>query len=109
MALGIASSINSHNELFEVHLPLSHLHLKEGKLSDAHAHIEHAESHSNDDPFRLAHASMANGLVWSRRDKFEEATSEAQRAFDVFRKLGAEDYAEEVREFIRRIDRCSRE
>ena len=44
-------------------------------------------------------------LFRSQQHMFEEATSEALRALDMFEKLGATNDAEDTRELLEQIDR----
>jgi tetratricopeptide (TPR) repeat protein len=46
VALGIASSLNNHTELFWIHYALAQVFFGEDRFDDAHAHIERAKSHA---------------------------------------------------------------
>ena len=107
VALGIASSINSLNQLFWIHYSLAELFFGQGRFDNAHAHIERAKPYAVNDPYLLARVlRMQAGLLHKQR-RFEEAKSEALHAADAFKKLGAAGDAEEARELIQQIDRDS--
>ena len=104
VALGISSSLNWHIPLFWIHFSLAQLFSEEGRLDDAHAHVEHAKSHAVNNPYNLARASLLQARFWYRRHMFEEAESEALRALDVFEKLGVTDDAECTRELLGKMN-----
>ena len=108
VALEIASSFNSHAELFQVHSSLATLFSGEGKFNDAQAHVERAKSHAIDSTYFLARASTLQARVWYDQHMFGEAKSEALRALGVFEKLGATSDVEHARGLLRRIDRKTR-
>jgi len=108
VALGIASSLAYHHDLFWVHYDLANLFLEQESFDDAHAHIQHAKSHVADSVYNLARASQLQAQVWEEQNMFEEAESEAFRALDALEKLGATDDAEYCRVVLRRIDRNAR-
>ena len=103
VALGIASSLNWHNELFRVLFALAQLFIDEGRFSDAHAHVERAKSHAANDPYLLARASWLKAGLWDKQCMFKEARSEALRALDVFEELGAASDVVETRELLKQI------
>ena len=104
IALGIASSLNTVYQLFWVHFILADVFSGEDRSDDARAHIEHAKSYAVNDPYNLARAShLQAGFLYQQR-RFEEATSEALGALDVFEKLGAMHDAEKIRQLLERID-----
>ena len=105
LALGIASSLNWHTELFWIHYSLAEVLAGEGRYDDAHTHIERAKSHGVNDAYGLACASWLQSLWWGEQRRFEEAKSEALCALDVFEKLGAANDAEVTRRFLQWIDR----
>ena len=108
IAQRIATSLKAIHQLFWVHFTLADLFGKEGKFSDAHAHVERAKSHVVHDAYNIARASLLQAGFWETQRKFEEAKSESLRALDVFEKLGADDDAEYTRELLERIDREAR-
>ena len=104
VALGIASSFDFHHQLFLVHFELAGLFSGKGMHKDAQAYLERAKPYGANDPYLLAHASLAQAKFWYRRERFEEAKSEALHALDAFEKLGAAEDAEEAREFLQQFD-----
>ena len=104
-ALEIASSLMAVDRLvFWIRLSLAELFSGEGRLNDAHAHIEQAKSYAVNDAYLLARASRLQAGFWDQQHMFGEAKSEALRALDVFEKLGAADDAEKTRELLGEID-----
>ena len=81
---------------------MANLVFAEGRFDDAHAHIERAKLHAinGNDTYNLARAMRLQAWFWRRQHRFEEAISEALRAFDGFEKLGAVDDVESVRKFL---------
>ena len=104
IALAIASSLNSHTELFRVHFFLADLFFEECRLDEAHAHVEQAKSHAVNDVYLLARASRLQAWFWYYQDMLEEAESEALRALGIFEKLGATNDVEETRQLLEEID-----
>ena len=104
VALEIASTLNMVDQLYWAHFALSELFSEEGRLDDAHAHVERAKSHAVNDAYLMARASRVQAWLWDRQQKFEEAKSEALRALDVFEKLGALNDAEVTRQLLGHID-----
>jgi tetratricopeptide (TPR) repeat protein len=104
VALGIASSLNHHAELFWIYLALSQLSSKEGRSNDAHAFIERAKSHTVNNPYLVARASLQQVKLWCSQNMFQEAKSEALHALDVFEELGATENAEYTRGLLRAIE-----
>ena len=88
-ALGFASSSNWHDEQFWNHYSLAKLFSKQGRLDNAHVHVEHAKSHAINDPYLLGCATQLQAQFWFTQNKFEEAKSGALCAADMFEKLGA--------------------
>ena len=105
VALRIATSLNATHQLFWVRFTLADLFGKEGKFSDAHAHVQLAKSHAVHDAYNVARASLLQARFWETQRMFEEARFESLRALDVFEKLGADDDVEYTRELLERIDR----
>ena len=108
IALEIASSFNWHDHLFWAHFGLSVVFSGEDGFDEAHAHLEHAKSYAVDDPYLLARASRVQAWLLYRQHRFEEAKSEALRALDAYEKLGAENDAENARQFLEEIDSDAR-
>ena len=105
VTLRIASSLNSHAELFQVHFALATLFSGEDRFDDAQAHVERAKSHAIDNAYLLAWASQLQAWVWYDQHMFEEAKSELSRALGVFEKLGATNDAEHARGLLSWINR----
>ena len=103
-ALGIASPSNWHDELFWIHHSLAGLFFDEDRPDDAHNHIEHAKSHTINDPYNLGRAMELQSIFWRREGRFEEARSEALRAVDAYEKVGAAKDVEDCREILRDIE-----
>ena len=97
VALGIASSLNTVDDLSWVHFVLAEVFFGRGMLDDARAHIERAKSHAANNAYNLAYASQLQVEFWDREHRFEEAKSEALGTLDVFKKLGATHDAEDAR------------
>ena len=104
ISLAIASSLDSRWELFDIHYSLADLFYREGRLDDAHAHVERAKSHAANDTYLLAQASLLQAQLWHEQEMFEEAKSEALRALNTFEKFGAAIDVENTRKVLKRID-----
>jgi len=104
-ALGIASSFNWHDQLFWNHCSLAELFSKQGKLSDAYTHIEHAKSYAINDTYLLGHAMRLQAGFLYHQDRLKEARSEASHAFTIFENSGAVVDAERCREILHNIER----
>jgi len=105
VAFDIASSLNLDDELFWVHYALARLFFGEGRLNDAHTHIENAKSHTTSGTYNLGRAMALQAEFWYSQGVFEKARSGASHAVDVFEKLGAAQDLERCRELLRRIDK----
>ena len=104
----IASSLDLNDELFWNYFSVALLFSGEGKLDEAHAHIERARSHAANDAYNLARASQMQARFWDKQRKFGEAKSEALCALDGFEKLGAARDAENTRGLPEQTDRDAR-
>jgi len=104
VALDIASSLNLDDQLFWVHYDLARLFFKEGRLDNAHTHIENAKSHTIGGTFTLGRAMKLQADLWYKQRMFEKARSRASHAVDIFEKLGAAQDLERCRGLLRRID-----
>ena len=105
VALGAASSLNWHDQLFLVHFSLAQLFSREARFDDARAHVESVKSYTVNDPYLLARASLLQAWFWEKQHMFEGAKSEALRALEAFEELGATTLAEKTRRFLEEIDR----
>jgi tetratricopeptide (TPR) repeat protein len=104
-ALGIASSLNDHTELFCIHYVLAGLDFKQGRFDDARAHAERAKSHAGNDTYNLGRAVELQAILSRHQHMFERARLEASRAADIFEKLGVVRDLERCRELLREIDK----
>ena len=105
VALRIASPFNWHGQLFGAHRFLAGLFCDEGRLDDANAHIEHAKSHAANSAYDLGVAMGMQAMIWSKQHRLEEAKSEALRAVDVYKRLGAVERVEDCGDLLRGIER----
>ena len=103
IALGIASTLNSAEDLFWVHSDLVDLFTGQGRFSDAQTHIEHAKTFASNSTYLLACVSIQRAKLWHKQDMFGEAKAEALAALDVFEKLGS-DNAKLARQLLQQID-----
>ena len=103
-ALGIASLFNWHDEIFWNHFNLAAVFSDEERFNDTHAHIEHAKSHTINDPYLLGCVMELRARVWCKERKFEEAKSEALGAAGVYGKIGATRNIEGCRAILRDIE-----
>ena len=108
VAFEIASSFNWHEQLFLIHFSLAQLFSREGRLDNAHAHVERAKSHAVNDPYHLAAASFVQATLWEKQHMFEEAKSGASHALELLEKLEATSRVEETRQLLEKIDRSAR-
>ena len=106
-SLRIASVLNVRQELSGIHLLLANLYLKEDKLNDAHAHIEHAKSFAGNDMLLLGSTLHLGAVILSAQTRPEEAKSEALHALAIFEKLGATHWVEETRRLLEVIEKRS--
>ena len=107
IALGIASSFNWHGQLFQIHYSLARLSLDQGRLLEAHAHVERAKLNATDNKYHLGHATLLRAKVWRREGRFGEAKFEALCALGIFEKLGGETNLEACRNLLRKIERSA--
>ena len=103
-ALGIASPFNWHSELFWIHYSLAKLFSNTNRFGDADAHIEHAKSHTINDPYKLGRAMELWARILYEEYKFEEARSAALHAADAYEKIGAMKDVEDCRKILRDIE-----
>lgn len=107
-SLRIISSVDLRYESSETHLALAILYIEEGKLDDAHAHLEHVESLAGDDMLSLGYAFFHGARVLLERKGFEEGKSGALRALAIFEEIGATRAAELAGRYIRAIEQLDR-
>jgi len=106
VALEIATAFNWLNLLSWTRLSMARLSSDEGRIDDAHAHVEQAKLHAtnDNDTYSLARATWLQAELWHGQHRFGEAKSEASRAVEIFEKLGAADDAEGVGKLLQQID-----
>ena len=104
IALGIASSLNTVDQLFWIDFALTELCCEQAKFEDAQTHVEHAKSHAVNNTYFLACAMDQQARVWHGQHRLEEARSEALCALNAFEKLGNVRSADAVRVFLQRIE-----
>jgi len=104
LALGIASSFDWSGELFWSCYALAELFFDQGRLDDAHAHIERAKSHAVNKTYYLGRAMQLQANIWYLQERLEQAKSEALCAADVFEKLGIARDLEKCRELLQWVD-----
>ena len=108
IALEIATPFNWHDILFWVHHSLALLFLREHKFDDADAHIKRAKSHAVDDVYWLGRTTQTQARIWLQQGRLEDAKSEALRALEVYKKLGAAKDVGYCRDLLQRIERAAR-
>ena len=73
-------------------------------IDNAHAHIERAKSHAVDKAYHLGRAVELQATVYYRQDRLLDARSEALRALEIYRKLGAVGDQERCEHLLHKID-----
>ena len=104
VALGIASSLNAAHQLFWIHLSLTQMFLDQWKFEDAQTHLEHAKLYALNNMYNLARAMNQQARLWNQQGMFGDAESEASRAIDVFKKLGAANDVRVTRRILQHIE-----
>ena len=104
MALAIASAFNWDRAQFWIHYSLAELFLSEDEFYDAHCHIEQAKLQVVNDVYCQGRAVLLLARVFRRQCKFEDATSEALRALEIFEKIGALPNADNCRDLLQQIE-----
>ena len=103
-ALGIASSFNWNEELIWNHYSLADLFFDEGRINDAHAHVERAKLHAVNDPYLRGRAMELQAVFWYEECEKEAAKSEALRSVDLYGELGATKYLRRAKTLLRWIE-----
>ena len=104
-ALEIATPFGWHDQLFWTHYSLGLLFYDDGRFEDAQAHAERAKLFTANNPYVLARAMYMQARIWYRQHRLEEAKSEALRAADAFKKLGAAGDVESCSKLLRAIQK----
>ena len=102
-ALEIATPFNWHDKLFWTHYSLAQLFRDQGKLEDAHAHIERAKPHADDSAYYLGRGEELQASVWYKQGRLEEARSGVLRAVEIYGRLGAAQDVEDCKELLGNI------
>ena len=103
-AIGIASPLNWHHQLFWNHYALAVLFRDGDEFNDANAHIQRAKSHVAEDLYSLGRAMEMQARIWSRQGMFEDAKSEGSRALEIYEKLGAANDAGRWRNTLQKLN-----
>ena len=103
-AIKIASTFNFHNSLFWTHYNLAELFSDGGRSDDAHVHVQRAKSYTINDKYLLGTTMGLQAYFWYKEGRFEEAKSEALRAAEVYKGIGATTDAERCEAILRDIE-----
>ena len=106
-ALGIASRFNWHHPLFWTHFSLAEMSLDESEFGDAHSHIVQAKLHAVDAVYHMGRAALLQARIFCRQGRFEDATSEASRALEIFEDLGVAKDLEDSRALLRDVEQAT--
>jgi len=111
LALEVATAFNWLNQLFSTRFAMARLSSDQGRIDDAHAHVEQAKLHAtnDNDTYLLARATWLQAGIWHGQHRFGEAKSEASRAVQMLEKLGAVGDAEHARRLLQQIELDARE
>ena len=103
-ALGIASPLHWHDQLFWIHYSLVKLFLRGNKFDDADTHIQHAKSHATNNTYCLVRTAELQAWSWYKQSRLEEARSGASQAINDYETLGAGMDVVACRELLQDID-----
>ena len=106
-ALTIASPFGWRAQLFWIHYGLAELFRDEDDFDNAHLHIEQAKTYTVDNRYQLGCAIFLQARIYHRQRRFEDSTSEALRALEIFEGFGAGD-VEECRDLLREIEQAKK-
>lgn len=106
VVLEVASSFGWHGEQFWGNHSLAKLFFDEGRLNDAHTHIERTKSHTTNYPYYLGSTMELQARFWYWERRFEEAKSGALDAVTVYEKIGATVNADPCIAILRDIERA---
>ena len=109
VAIGIASRLDLHDELFCAHRSLALMFCDEGRFNDAHPHITQAKNYVLHDKYLLGRAMEDHASIWYRQGKYEDAVSEVLCAIETYGKLGATREMEGCRDLLRFIKQAMKE
>ena len=81
VALGIASLFSWHGVQFWLHYKLAGLFRDEDRFDEAHAHIEHAKSHTANSHYRLGLAMKRQAWIWYDQHRLTGAKSGSEASW----------------------------
>ena len=106
-ARGIATIFGWDDILFWIHFDLARMFNRhEGELDDANSHIGLAKSHAANNTSLLGYAIFEQAGIYYRQRKFEDATSEALRALEIFGQFCILDWKGGCEDLLRDIERA---
>ena len=105
-ALGIASPLGWHEELFWIHSSLAKLFLNQDEFDNANACIEQARSHVADDQYRLGRVMDLRARVFYQQGRLEDAELEALQALEIFEKLEAAGDVGVCRDLLQNVEQA---
>ena len=108
IAIATASSFGWSDQLFWIHHNLAILFRDEDDFNKAHVHIEQARSYAVDEPYKLGRAILQQAWTYYRQHRLEDSASGARRALEIFQGLGAQEFAEECKRLLRRIEQATK-
>ena len=106
VALGLASSLNSPDLLFSLHVHLASAALDESRFDEASSHIQQAKIHAPDNPFDLGLVASVRAAIAYKQHNLEEARSDVLYAIEIFEKVGA-SMLETCRALLQKIEQAS--
>ena len=104
IALDVASSHNMTGRDLPKIIPWSRVFTTERKFGDAQILIERTKSLAADNPRLLAFAMNQQARIWIGQHRFDEARSEALRAFNAFEQVGDTHHAENARGLLQQSE-----
>ena len=105
-ALTIASLFNWQTELFWIHYTMAQLFYDEDEFNDATAHVEHAKSHTADNPYYLGCVMEMQARIWYCQHRLEDARPEALGALEIYERLGAAQAVGSCRGLLQWIEKA---
>ena len=102
-AIKAGSSGKWPGQMFRGHYYLAKLFFKQGRLSDAHIHLQQAKSHIVDEEFSLGRAMHLQAQILHQGSQFDKALVEALAAVKILEKLGAATDLKACKELLQQI------
>ncbi len=99
-SLGIAATLNWHNQLVFGHYSMAEIFIAEDGFSDAQAHIEKAKSHAIEGTYQLGIVMVRQAFIWFQQSRLKDARSEILAVLEIFEKFGATQNIEDRRVFL---------